>query len=191
MSRPRPSLLPLRAGALVFLSLGGGLGLTLCDRVHLSHGVLTQVDRSLFDQAWWVFPSFVLVSAGALLGFRALRVRRGWRPRGFYAGRALLGIAWFHAVYALTGPLGRLDGWLAFALVLLWGLRLLVRPDRLALQFSLALAVVGPLLEAANVALGNFAYLTPDLGLVPSWLPAIYLHGGLMVARLEPLLEPC
>ena len=191
MSRPRPSLLPLRAGVLLVLSLVGGLGLTLCDRVHLRYGVLTQVDRSLFDQAWWVFPGFVLVSAAALLGFRALRVRRGWRPREFRAGRALLGVALFHAVYALTGPLGRLDGWLAFALVLFWAVRLLVRPDRLALQFSLALAVAGPLLEAGNVALGNFAYTTPDLGLVPSWLAAVYLHGGLMVARLEPLREPC
>ncbi len=189
MSEQQKPFAGYRWGVFVLLSLIGGLGLSLCDRVHIAYEVLRQKDESVFGQAWWVFPSFVLVSAVALLGFRAMHGPLHRLREPFRLKRALWAMAVFHAVYACTGPLAGYDWQLAAVLGALWLLRLALRPDRAALLYSLVLGLLGPLAEALNAAAGNFAYLDPDLGLVPSWLPAIYLHGGLMVAQLDPAMD--
>ena len=178
-----------RWGWFVVLSLVGGVGLTLCDRVHLEYRVLKQAGEPLFSQAAWVFPSFVLMSAIALLGFRALHQPLARLREPFSLGRAVWSMLAFFAVYASTGPFAE-HGWkLAALLGTFWLLRLALRPDRPALIYSLILGLLGPLAEAANSAAGNFHYLHPDLGLVPSWLPMIYLHGGLMVAAWDAGLD--
>ena len=92
--------------------------------------------------------------------------------------------------YASTGPL---KGWgpvLLVVFALLWVLRVAVEPGRSAVLFSLVLAAAGPLGEAGMHALGTFRYLQPDMGTVPSWLPGIYLLGGLLVAEVEAWVAP-
>ncbi len=178
-----------RWGLYAALSLIGGVGLTLCDRVHLHYRILKHTGHPLFDQAGWVLPSFVLMSAVALLGFRALHQPLGRLKEPCSWKRCLWSMAAFFAVYASTGPFGDLRWQLAVALTAFWMLRLALKPDRAALIYSLILGLLGPLAEAANSAAGNFYYLDPDLGSVPSWLPAIYLHGGLMVSQLDAALD--
>ena len=110
-------------------------------------------------------------------------------PRETSAARIAFACAAFFAAYASTGPLADWGPWLGLLLTLLWIPRVLLLRSRAALIFSLLLAVLGPLGEAAIAATGRFHYLTPDLYAVPSWLGAVYLHGALVLPELESLLS--
>lgn len=175
----------MRPGLAIGVFLLGGVTLTLCDRMHIAYGVLEQADRSLAGQAAWVFPMFGSLSIGLVLAYGWLR-RRLDEPAGEADARATVTSAAFAlGAYASSGPLDELGAILALIFVALWLVRVTRRRSRCALIFSLGLAVVGPLGEAALSATGAFHYLHPDLGLVPAWLPGIYLHGGLLVAEVE------
>lgn len=167
------------------LFLFGGLLISLGDRVHLAFGVLTQEDSSFFGQAWWVLPTFGVLSVLLYDGFRLTRSRLGEPPRDASLKSSAVACALFLAAYASTGPLDAWGPWLAALLTALWVPRVVARRSKTALIFSLLLALLGPLAEALQASTGRFAYDHPDLGQVPSWLFAIYLHGALAVHEVE------
>jgi len=178
----------LRTGAVIFFS--GGIALSLCDRVHIAYGVLEQANRSMFGQAPWVIPVFGLLSITVVAAFGWLRRAMGETARAPDRVRTTIAAVLTLGAYASTGPL---DGWGSILLVvfaMLWVLRVAVEQGRCAVIFSLVLAAAGPLGEAAMSALGTFRYLHPDMGSVPSWLPGIYLLGGLLVAEVEAWVAP-
>ena len=94
----------------------------------------------------------------------------------------------FAAAYALTAfwhaqPMalgGMLTAW--------WISRVLLGVDRWLLFFSLLTAVGGPLFEAGWSALGFFTYVESHALGVPVWLPALYLHVGLLARPAESLV---
>lgn len=183
---PATRYMSLRSAVVVFFL--GGFALLLCDRVHIAWGVLEQADRSVFGQAFWVFPLFGLVSITTVTAYGRLRGAMGEPARSPGVARTAVAAVWALGAYAATGPL---DGWGAIllgVLALAWIVRIAFEKDRVAVVFCLALAVVGPLGEAALSATGAFHYLHPDMGSVPSWLPGIYLHGGLLVVEVEAWL---
>ena len=172
----------------LLLFLFGGILISLGDRVHLAYGVLTQDDASFFGQAWWVVPTFGCVSVVLYDGFRLTRHLTKEAPREATLKTSALACALFLAAYASTGPLDAWGPWLAALLTALWIPRVIARRSRAALVFSLLLALLGPLGEVVQASTGRFAYDHPDLGQVPSWLFAIYLHGALAVHELEGLI---
>jgi hypothetical protein len=175
----------------VVVFLGGGLLISLGDRAHIEFGVLTQNNTSFLGQAWWVVPMFGAVSLTLFYGYRALRVWFDEPESKREPKRAVLNAALFLIVYCSTGPLARFGFSLALLLSGLWVLRVLLhRENRATLLLSLLIAVLGPLGEVLVSTLGLFHYTNPDVGLVHSWLPAVYLHGGLVVPRVEAFLSP-
>ncbi len=165
--------------------LGGGLFISLGDRVHINYGILTQNDHSFFGQAWWVVPTFGVVSVVLLEGWRALRRYYDEAPAEPSLRRLLWSALLFQAAYASSGPFDAWGPWLAVILTLLWLPRITFGFTRARLTLCLLLALLGPLGEALQAATGIFSYDHPDWGPVPSWLFPIYLHGALVVPELE------
>ena len=166
----------------------GGVGLALCDQIHVQSGVLDYDTGGFFGQAWWVPLQF---------GVAALAIVAGAAP--FARGRAqpkfidfVTGTAWFVAAYAASGLFDAHPNALAVAFVLTWALRVALAPQPASLvAYSLLLAAAGTAAEAALSAAGTFAYANPDLLGVPIWLPGLYLHGApLALALSRALSEP-
>ena len=168
------------------LFMGGGLLISLGDRAHIEFGVLVQNDTSFFGQAWWVVPMFGVVSLTLVYGYRLLRLRFDEPMGKRNPASAALNAALFLLAYSSTGPLAAYGFSLALCLTSLWVVRILVhREHRSTVLLCLLIAVLGPIGEAIVATLGMFHYTSPDVGLVQSWLPAVYLHGGLVVPRVE------
>lgn len=171
--------------------LGGGLLISLGDRAHIEFGVLTQNDTSFLGQAWWVVPMFGAVSLTLLYVYRALRVRLDEPAARRDPKGTALNAGLFLIAYGCTGPLAEFGLSLALLLGGLWVIRVVLhRENRATLLLSLSIAVLGPIGEILVSTLGMFHYTSPDMGPVHSWLPAIYLHGGLVVPMVEGMLSP-
>jgi hypothetical protein len=160
--------------------LAGGLGLTLCDQLHVHAGVLSYPvsDPRIAGQSWWVGLQF-LAAAGLILLAASYVARLHHRPvTGWNLVQAT---AWFVGAYAATAVFWHHPRVLAILLGLTWLDRVALRRDRWPLiAFSVALAVAGTLYEGALAGSGAFAYKHHDFFHVPFWLPGLYLHGALL-----------
>ena len=175
-------------GRVIALFAAGGLGLALCDQIHVQSGVLDYETGGFFGQGWWVPLQF---------GFAALAIVAGAAPfarRRAKPGAAafLTGTLWFLAAYAASGLFDAHPYALAAAFVVTWALRVaLARQPAPLVAFSLLLAAAGTGAEAILSAAGTFAYANPDVLGVPIWLPGLYLHGApLALALSRALSEP-
>ncbi len=191
MSEPADARNGLTWAHAIVVFLGGGLLISLGDRAHIEFGVLTQNNTSFLGQAWWVVPMFGAVSLALFYSYRALRVWFDEPASTRNPKRVVLNAALFLVAYCSTGPFADLGLSLAALLSGLWVIRVLLhRENRATLVLSLLIAVLGPLGEAMVATLGMFHYANPDVGLVHSWLPAVYLHGGLVVPAVDAFLSP-
>lgn len=171
-----------RAAVLFF---GGGIFVTMGDKVHVKFGVLSQNDQSFFGQAWWVWPVFGVMCVGLLPGYAIVRGLFRKPPTQKSLGGLLSSALVFFAAYAITGPYAHETLLLSVALPLAWIPRVAARRRTEAVVFSLILAVMGPVTESVFSLLGFFAYAEPDILGVPFWLPGIYLHGGLLATEVD------
>jgi hypothetical protein len=168
--------------------LAGGLGLTLCDQLHVHAGVLAypRSDLRIAGQSWWVAPLFLLVAV--LVMAAAATVVRA-RPRSGSWAHVARASAWFVGAYAATATFEHHPRVLAIVLTLVWIDRVALRSDRWQLiGFSVALAVAGTLGEGTLAASGAFAYRYHDIYHVPMWLPTLYLHGALLAVAVARVL---
>lgn len=169
------------ARLLLLFALAAVLG-TAGDQLHVRFGVLSYPRGSplLFGQALWV--PFLFGAAGLVLVLGhapLLRLVHDRSSRGSRFGFAI-SVVWFCGAYASTALLAGSPLILALALVGAWGARVRMAPKRDALLAGVAYAILGPLFESTLSATGAFHYATPDLLLVPQWLPALYLHVSIM-----------
>jgi hypothetical protein len=157
------------------LFVAGGIGLALCDQIHVQSGVLDYETGGFFGQAWWV-PLQFGVAALAIVAGAAPFARRRAAPK---AADFVTGTGWFVAAYAASGVFHAHPAALAVGLLLTWAGRVALAPRPASLvAYSLLLAAAGTGAEAALSAAGTFAYANPDLLGVPVWLPGLYLHGA-------------
>jgi hypothetical protein len=165
----------LTPGRIIALFVAGGVGLALCDQIHVQAGVLDYETGGFFGQAWWVPLQFGFASLAIVLGAAPFaRGRAEPKPADFATGTL-----WFVGAYAASGVFDAHPYALAGAFVLIWAIRVAVaqQPANLV-AFSLLLAIAGTGAEAILSAAGTFAYANPDLLGVPIWLPGLYLHGA-------------
>jgi len=167
-----------RARLLPVFFVGGGIGGTLLDQIHVRSHVLRYAHPDLFGQPWWVAPQFgvaVVVILVATVRFTD-RVGRGSQD----AVPMLADASAFVAAYAVTGLLHRHPWLVLIALCAIWvGMTLAHRDRRMFIAISLALAVVGPIYESVLTGTSAFHYtVTPLVLRVPVWLPALYLVAG-------------
>jgi hypothetical protein len=175
-------------GRVLALFIAGGIGLALCDQIHVQSGVLDYETGGFFGQAWWV-PLQFGVAALAIVAGAAPFARARPEPG---AAAFLTGTLWFVAAYAASGLFDAHPYALTVAFVLAWAARVaLARQPGSLVAFSLLLAAAGTGAEAILSAAGTFAYANPDLLGVPIWLPGLYLHGApLALVLSKALSEP-
>lgn len=179
----------------------GALVCTACDHLHVVFGVLAYTHPTIAGQAWWVFPLFFVSAAGALEGastFARLfdrkreRALAGKPPAAAAAPAVAVDALAFVFAYALTSFTHAAPNGTLVALVGLWWLLAVTtaKEERAQLfALSIALAIVGPGVEASLSAAGLFHYLHPDAVLVPRWLPGIYLNAAPLALSLARTLS--
>ena len=173
----------------VLLFLVGAVVISAGDRVHITFDILSQPDKTLWGQAWWVPLVFGLAGVVIVAGYSVLRRLLEVAPNGAGWGKVLLSAAIFLAAYAATGPWGDYKIALTIALPALWVARVVPRRNVAAVVLSVVLAFAGPFHEYLFSVAGLFSYHDPDVMHVPIWLPGIYLHGALVAVDVDGLLE--
>jgi hypothetical protein len=169
--------------------LGAVLG-TAGDQLHLRSGVLHYPRGPLLvlGQPIWVPLVFGAGGVALVLGHAPLlRAMPARLARGSIRG-LVVAVLWFYAAYAATAAFAHRPIALAAALVAAWGARVARAPAADEVAAGLLYAVLGPAFEAALSATGAFRYASPDLLLVPVWLPALYLHVSRMTREAYLLL---
>lgn len=181
-------------GRLVVLAAEGAVVCTLGDQLHVRFGVLSYPHPELAGQAWWVPLLFFFAVLSMLLAypvtFRAMKRTLGWPAARAPlevrdARRALLE---FFLAYAITAVAAARPVIVLLALTAAFGLRLWLdwraaddlgrRALVAGLPFVSVTIVVGPLVEAALIALGQFRYEDPHVLGFALWLPALYLYAA-------------
>ena len=164
--------------------------LTSGDQFHTQFQIIVYPRAFFFGQAWWVAPGFAIAAIGFVGIAWPFVARANAVPT---RGRdVVVEAAWFFAIYALSGVFGRWSVTLAIAFTVVWAVRVARRAagDRaLIIRFSLLLAVLGTLGEELLHATGVCRYAVRDLGLVPLWLPALYLNGAPLALALARWLS--
>ena len=137
---------------------GAGIGLALCDQMHVRGGVLTHRGRP-----WWVPPMF---------GCAGVTIARAGRRFAGSERDVAPEIPPFVAAYAATALLSDRPRALAAGL---W----LTALPRISddLPFALLLATAGPAVEVAVARTGAVSYERPLTDVLP-WLAGLYLHGA-------------
>jgi hypothetical protein len=176
----RPAL-PARCAIVI---AAGAVVCTLCDHMHVAFGVLLYARPAVWQQAWWVPLLFAASSASVLVGVVPTRALFGGEP--WHAPQSAAPIvtagALFVLAYAFTAVAHAFRDVVLVALLSLWVLRVAKGVPRWLFAYSLIVAVLGPSVEATLSSLGLFVYRAPDFLGVPRWLPALYLHAGLVAS---------
>ena len=174
------------------LFIVGAIGGAAYDQIHVQAHVLAYPRADFLQQSWWVAPNFGIAALLiAATGGWVARWSTGLRSGPVTDRELFLNFAWFTLAYLLSALLPLQAPLLLGLFALTWLARVLPRPDRLPqLLQGIGLAVCGTSFEAALSATGAFYYARPDIGLVPSWLPGLYLHGAPLalawLVRLTP-----
>jgi hypothetical protein len=163
--------------AWVLLFLGVGLIGTICDQIHVQFAVLTYPAPFLLGQAFWVpilFGASGVLLAASYVPLARLAPRDEPRPSRL---AFLLAALTFVAAYFATGIWKGSPVPLAVGLTLAWIAILAARFSLDRLVFGIAVAAGGVAVETALSSAGGFHYsVAKELGRVPIWLPALYLH---------------
>jgi hypothetical protein len=164
------------------LATAGAVVCTVCDHLHAAFGILYYAHPDAWQQAWWVPLLFAGSSVAMLVG--AIPVRRllggGDRERDTSVNVIAAPSLAFIAAYVFTALFAYEPDVVLGVLTLAWLVRVVRGVPRWLAVYSLFVAILGPAVEHTLSSLGLFAYLAPDVVKIPRWLPALYLHAGLI-----------
>jgi hypothetical protein len=165
--------------ALLLFAFGAVAG-SLLDALHTHSGTTVYAHVWFFRMSAWTPLIFALAGLSVGLSYPLAERLTGRRPgRALTWGEAWLGFALFAGLYGVSAYLPASNG---VKLVLLTlgaaGLFAWLARSPLALLLALLTAIVGPLVEAALVGTGFFAYTDPDILGVAMWLPSLYAAGS-------------
>jgi hypothetical protein len=168
------------------------LGAVLCtvlDHQHVVWGVLYYPHPDFWRQAWWVPLLFFNATLGTLLATGPMRrlVHAPEAPRPTLA-QVVVDVGSFTTAYYLTAVAHHAPDVLTAILAGTWILRAVSLPGW-AVAFCIGTALVGPAVEGAISALGGFYYYHPDFIGVTRWLPALYLHAGVVSVTVSGYLR--
>ncbi len=158
----------------------GAIVCTVCDHLHVVYGVLAYAHPDVWRQAWWVPLLFAVAAVAMVGGVPLFRDRLGGQKAPLDVSALVRASVAFVAAYALTAVDHASPNLVLGVLVGSWLWRVSAGAPRWIVLYALATAVVGPLMESAISRAGAFHYLAPDFLGVARWLPALYLHAGLV-----------
>ena len=173
----------------VALLVSAGL-CTALDHQHVVWGVLAYPHPELWQQAWWVPLLFFVATLAALAAADPLRRLVGSEPApppGL--ALAVVDAASFAAAYYLTAVAHHEPDALTAILGGTWLLRAMAGLPGWAVAYCIGAALIGPAVESTLSAVGGFHYLHPDFLGVARWLPALYLHVGVVAVSVAGLLR--
>jgi hypothetical protein len=174
---------------LVALVLCAGL-CTVLDHQHVTWGVLWYRHPDVWQQAWWVPLLFFTGGVGALYSTGVVRRvvggGEGTRPR---LAQVAVDVASFATAYYLTAVAHHVPDILTAILAGAWVVRAVSGLPGWAVAYCIGTAMVGPAVESAVSSLGGFYYHDPDFLGVTRWLPALYLHVGVVSVTLSEWLR--
>jgi len=176
----------IRYARLAALFVGGAVLGVLFDQIHVIGGVLFYREPFFPNQAWWVGPQFGAATVTAVLCGRPF-VRGHHRLARSVVKDGL----WFLAAYLATAAFKGFAPAVCVGLVATWVVRVWLSPGRQrVVLYSVALSLIGTGYEAALTGAGLFSYTSPDFINVPIWLPALYLHAGILALALAGSVHP-
>lgn len=172
-TRPMPSASDCARWAALFCF--SALAATTGDRGHVAWRVLEYPGGGQPLWVWLLMGSsgVALVSNYLLWPVGAKEAPEPWRA-------TLAPGAWFLGTYFATAPLATSPVILTAGLLATFVFRMRNERGARAWSYVAMVAVMGPLVEIAISGAGLFRYLHPELRLIPIWLPALYLHVGLV-----------
>jgi hypothetical protein len=163
---------------------------TFCDAIHVHTGTLVYPDPWLFNQSFWVFPSFFISFLGMGVAYflvtkilpDAISHEQSTAPGGFQA--CIETSTCFLMVFLLSGFGNREPILLTVVFYLSFFLRLAFTYDKLfffGLAIMLAAAGIlgeGTLAVFDMVQYSRSEYRLPEIYNVPWWLGGVYMHGA-------------
>ncbi len=175
---------------LLLLALLAALVTTFCDAIHVHTGTLVYPDPWLFNQSFWVFPSFfisflVMAAAYFLVAKTlpdAISHEQSTAPGSFQA--CIETSTCFVMVFLLSGFGSREPILLAVVFYVSFFLRLAFTYDkRFFFGLALVLAAAGIFGEGTlavfdMVQYRHSEYRMPEVYNVPWWLGGVYMHGA-------------
>lgn len=176
------------------LAVTGAVGATFGDWTHvLTHTLSYPPDRFrwyLGAQPFWVpllFASATIVMGTSTVVIDRFRKRPAWGAQTW--PRAWCGLSVVLLLHVLSGVL---PPGASHAVVWGGGIAALVVFDRtrVGVIFAVLVAIGGTAVEATLCLLGAFAYAPAlrEMGVVPAWLPAIYIAASAGVGNFARLL---
>jgi hypothetical protein len=170
------------------VALVGGALCTVCDHLHVVGGVLYYPHPDVWQQAFWVPFLFIGASLAMPAGVAPFRqLARQLPPPSMRA--LVVASLLFVAAYAFTAAAGDWPNVVLLVLGTSWLIRVSMGVPRWLILYSLAVALVGAGLEAVLSSTGAFYYRHPDFLGVTRWLPALYLHAGLLAGPVRRMLD--
>src|SRR4030095_8726593 len=175
---------------IILFILGAILG-SFYDGFHHHSGTTYYPNPWIFKMAWWVPLNFGLailaVANSHVLMDRILK--RSSRPLSW--GLVVLGLAFFGAVYWMSGflPTDRLKYlWVYTGAAIIW---LLFDRTWQGIVLALLTGIAGSAVEITLIALKLFFYVRPDFMGIPYWLPGLYFAASVTVGNLgRKLISP-
>jgi hypothetical protein len=176
-------------GWIIALLMGAAV-CTVLDHEHVVWGVLSYPHPDYWQQAMWV-PLLFFMGTMAALGATGAVQRLVGGDRGPPPSAALVAVdvASFAAAYYLTAVAHHAPDVLTAILAGTWLVRASSGLPGWAVAYCIGTALVGPAVEGALSALGGFHYHHPDFLGVTRWLPALYLHVGVVAVSVSGLLR--
>lgn len=170
--------------ALLLFVLGATLGLFL-DWLHVVSGTTAYADTGLWGQPWWVPLLFGSASVGLGLG-RVVVGRSLGEPRSVTRTEAGIALGVFVLAYAESAFLPDVAAIVALGITTA-ALGAWLDRSRAGLVAACGAAIAGPCTEIALTLAGAFRHVDPEpaiFGLVPVWLPLLYVCASVAVGAL-------
>jgi hypothetical protein len=168
----------LRGAGLLFAF--GAVAGSLLDALHTHSGTTVYARVWFFQMSAWTPFIFGLAGLSVGLSYPLAERLTGRRPgRVLTWPEAWTGFGLFAGLYGVSAYLPASNGTKLLLLTLgAAGLFGWLARTPLALLLAALTAIVGPLVEAALVGTGFFAYTHPDFLGVAMWLPSLYAAGS-------------
>lgn len=170
---------------IISLSLVAAIVATICDGFHAYTQTLHYPNPLFFNQAWWVFPGFVIAFASMAINYlqlvpplsKIITVRQSQSSgecQNFIESLML-----FFMVYLLSAFGNNDPSMLSIIFYSTFIIRLFFSYERFFLMIiAIILAVAGMFFEGLLSHFELVAYRHVDIFYVPWWLGGLYMHGA-------------
>lgn len=164
----------------------GAIVATICDANHVFTETLSYPDPFLFDQAWFVFPGFVVAFTFMAINYLfapALFPKAATSKESTSSGSLSVfveSLLFFMMVYLLSGFGNHYPNLLSVIFFSSFFIRLAFTYEKtFILLFAIILGIGGMAVEGAMTQLDLVHYREPEIFGVPYWLGGVYMHGAL------------